>query len=107
VIGINVVLPISPLYVEKAVIIPIVKGRCEEAKRNIDSLRDTVSRMREYFIFDVAEYFGILKERYAPRIASCLGGRLTLDVIYLLDTDDEDEFNSDLDEDTVFCKLNC
>ena len=24
-----------------------------------------------------------------------------------LDTDDEDEFDSDLDEDTVFCKLNC
>lgn len=86
----GVVLPISPLYVEKAVIIPIVRGRCEEAKKNIDSLRDTVSRMREYFIFDIAEYFGVLKERYAPRIAECLGGRLTLDVIYLLDTGEKE-----------------
>jgi hypothetical protein len=91
---IPIMLPISPMYVERAVITPIMKGKCGDAKNNIEKIRKIITEIREYFLFEKGEFIGLVKEGYAPRIAKCLGGTLHLDAIYILESDERNAPNS-------------
>jgi len=82
----NMIISISPFYVEKEILTPIMNGKCKEAKKNLAELEEMVSKVREYFAFTRAVYVGVMDERTSVKVAECFGGKLLLNVIFLLDT---------------------
>lgn len=84
---VKTVLPLSVDYVTKSIIEPIISGKCNQGKRELDNIRKLVISLRNYFMVGVAEYIAILKPQFGPVIASCLGGELYLDAVYLLDVE--------------------
>lgn len=81
------VLPVAVEYATNNIIEPIITGKCEQGKKGIDNIRKMVISLRKYFMVGVAEYIALLKPQYGPVIASCLGGILFIDVVYLLDAE--------------------